>query len=714
MATLILTAAGTAIGGPIGGAIGAVLGQAADQALFAPKARRGPRLGELSVQTSSYGTDIPRIFGTMRVAGTVIWATDLVETRSSSGGGKGRPRSVGYTYSANFAVALSARKLRAVHRIWADGKLLRGAAADFKTEAKFRFHDGDEDQPADPLIASIEGPGLAPAYRGIAYAVFEDLQLADFGNRIPSLTFEVEADAEPVPIGRIAEELSNGFVAAGESPSVNGYAATGDSLRAAISALSDSVPLPLSGDGDRLLLGHPADGATLVPVDARAGPPKLTRRASAPTCVALSYYDVGRDYQAGTQRASRPGASPRVTAIPLPVALTPGAAKRLVEARLAHDAAARTSAGVRLGWRHLMLKPGARARLEGEAGVWAVRRWRLGPATVDLELTRAPDALPAATAGAQGRSIEQPDLIHGPTELRVFEAPLLGHGDGLWLFAAAAGPSPGWRRAALLVSGDGGATWSESGATAEPAILGRSLEAAPTGQAVLFDARSCVEVVLLNEGMWLENRTDEALGAGANLALLGSELIQFGKAEPLGDRRFRLSRLLRGRLGTEWAASGHAAGEGFVLIRPGSLAPLQWPLGAVGATALVTALGLGDDAEGVRAERQVTGEALKPPTPVHLAARIAGGGDLLVTWVRRSRLGFEWANGADAPLGEERERYSVSIADAAAARSFEVAEQRLVYAAAEQLADGMMPPFTISVAQIGTHATSRPAVLAFG
>ena len=714
MATLLLTAAGTAIGGPIGGAIGAVLGQAADQALFAPKARRGPRLGDLSVQTSSYGTDLPRIFGTLRVAGTVIWATDLVETRTSSGGGKGRPRSVGYSYSANFAVALSARKVRAVHRIWADGKLLRGAAGDFKTEARFRFYDGDEDQLPDPLIASLEPPGLAPAYRGIAYAVLEELQLADFGNRIPSLTFEVEADAGPVPIGKIAEELSLGLVAAGESPSVDGYAATGDSLRAAISALADAVPLPLSDGGGRLMLGRSADGVALVPFEARVGPPKLSRGAAPPTCVALSYYDVARDYQAGTQRASRPGGSQRTRTLPLPAALTPAAAKGLAEGRLASDAAARASAGVRLGWRHLLLRPGALARIEGEAGLWIVRRWQLGAGIVDLELARAPDALSPAEAGVPGRSIEQPDLIHGPTELRLFEARLPGYGDAPWLFAAAAGPSPGWRRAALLVSNDGGATWDESGATAEPAILGHSLDAPAAGHAALFDERSSIEVELLNEAMWLESRADDALAAGANLALLGSELIQFGRAEPLGDRRFRLSRLLRGRLGTEWAASGHGPEESFVLIRPGSLAAVRLPLAAIGATARVTALGIGDTAEGVGAERQVTGEALRPLAPVHLAAAIDADGDLVVTWARRSRLGFDWANGADTPLGEERERYSVAIAGAAAARSFEVAEPLLVYAGAGQLADGMTPPFTISVAQIGTYATSRPAVLAFG
>ena len=143
MATLILTAVGSAIGGPVGGAIGSIVGQYVDQTiLFAPKPRQGPRLGDLAVQTSSYGTAIPRIFGTMRVAGTVIWATDLAEHRASSGGGKGRPKTIDYTYSASFAVALSARPILGVGRIWADGKLLRGAAGDFKSATGYRLYPG--------------------------------------------------------------------------------------------------------------------------------------------------------------------------------------------------------------------------------------------------------------------------------------------------------------------------------------------------------------------------------------------------------------------------------------------------------------------------------------------------------------------------------------------------------------------------------------------
>jgi hypothetical protein len=184
MATLVLTVVGGAVGGPIGAALGAALGRSVDGSLFRGKGRQGPRLTELAVQTSSYATQIPRLFGRMRVAGSVIWATDLIEARSTDSAGKGQPSVTRYSYSANFAVLLSGRPIRGVRRIWADGKLLRGAAGDWKTQTGFRLHPGGEDQQPDPLIAAAEGAGLAPGHRGCAYVVFEGVQLADFGNRI--------------------------------------------------------------------------------------------------------------------------------------------------------------------------------------------------------------------------------------------------------------------------------------------------------------------------------------------------------------------------------------------------------------------------------------------------------------------------------------------------------------------------------------------------
>ncbi|WP_457650483.1 baseplate multidomain protein megatron, partial [Profundibacter sp.] len=55
----------------------------------------------------------------------------------------------------------------------------------------WRIYDGDETQQPDPFIEAKMGIGNAPAYRGTAYVMFEELPLEQFGNRIPQLSFEV-------------------------------------------------------------------------------------------------------------------------------------------------------------------------------------------------------------------------------------------------------------------------------------------------------------------------------------------------------------------------------------------------------------------------------------------------------------------------------------------------------------------------------------------
>ena len=721
MATLVLTTVGSAIGGPIGGAVGALIGQQIDGRLFAPKPRQGPRLGELAVQTSSYGSQIPKLFGTMRVAGTVIWATDLKEERSKSGGGKGQPKTVNYSYSANFAVALSGRPILGVRRIWADGKLLRGAAGDFKTATGYRLHPGGEDQPVDPLIAAVEGAGQAPAYRGVAYAVFEDFQLADYGNRIPSLTFEVEADPGALSLGAVAAELG-GLASTGTSAALAGYAAGGDSVRAAIAALAELEPLSLIDDGETLVLagsaGPPAlveEGELGAAAAGAGGRSEWLRRSgdSVPAEASLAYYDPARDYQTGLQRATRPGPALLSDRSAVAASLDAGTAKALAAGRLERLWAARRSAKLHLGWSRLGLGAGRHVRIAGRSGRWKIARWTLDRMVLTLELTGVPGAAPAGPGQASpGRPVDQPDLIHGPTSLLLLDLPLFAEelAGRPRLLVAAAGAGPGWRRSGLVASFDGGASWAAAGATAPPAVLGAALQVPAAAGSALIDERSGVEVELLNEAMWLESRTDSALADGANLALLGRELIQFGNAEPLGGRRFRLSRLLRGRRGTEWAADLHSPGEPFALLEAESLAVVEAPLGSLGGEARLLAQGLGDP-EGVLAVRTVTGEAMRPPSPVHLRAQRLAGGDLALSWVRRSRSGWVWLSGSDTPLGEESESYRLTLAGAGFARSVTIAGPAYLYTAAEQAADGLAGPLTVEVVQLGTSAQSRPATL---
>ncbi len=113
----------------------------------------------------------------------MIWAARFQEGRKTSSAGKGGPRTVEYDYSLSFAVALCEGPIDGVGRVWADGQPMDTSGV------TMRLHRGAGEQPPDPLIEAVEGE--APAYRGTAYVVFEDLPLGPYGNRPPQLAFEV-------------------------------------------------------------------------------------------------------------------------------------------------------------------------------------------------------------------------------------------------------------------------------------------------------------------------------------------------------------------------------------------------------------------------------------------------------------------------------------------------------------------------------------------
>ena len=186
MAQVVLGGIGGAIGGGVGRVIGAALGGIIDQAVIAglePARQKGPRLNALALQGAAEGAPLACVFGRARVTGQVIWATRFLEGRNTTSAGKGGPRSVEYAYSLSFAVALCEGPIDGIGRVWADGQPME------LTGVTMRLHRGSEDQTPDPLIEAVEAE--APAYRGTAYVVFEDLPLGRYGNRPPQLAFEV-------------------------------------------------------------------------------------------------------------------------------------------------------------------------------------------------------------------------------------------------------------------------------------------------------------------------------------------------------------------------------------------------------------------------------------------------------------------------------------------------------------------------------------------
>ena len=212
---------GFVTGGPAGALKGAYWGYTAGTFIDPPPGphTEGPRLNDRVMQTSEDGVPLPTVFGTVRIAGNVIWSTgseEIATTQDVGGGsGDGGGTYTSYTYRTDVAIAICSGEITGIRRIWADTKLVYDASetADLETilasSQRFkniRVYTGTTTQQPDPLIQSVEGASSAPAFREIAYVVFEDLELADFGNRLPNFSFEVVKNGS----------LSNGILASAE------------------------------------------------------------------------------------------------------------------------------------------------------------------------------------------------------------------------------------------------------------------------------------------------------------------------------------------------------------------------------------------------------------------------------------------------------------------------------------------------------------------
>ena len=191
MSNLIIPAAsaivGAFMGGPTGAQVGWMIGsmissgnQTIDQT----------SIGDLRVQTSSYGSPIPFIIGKQRVAGNIIWAEDkkTYEIKNQTGKGGG-PTTISTGYTISMLIGICAGPILGVSRVWANGDLI----IDARTEVKpliGQLYLGDQTQLPDPTYQSVVGAANAPAYRGLAYMALTNYNLGISG-AIPQFSFEV-------------------------------------------------------------------------------------------------------------------------------------------------------------------------------------------------------------------------------------------------------------------------------------------------------------------------------------------------------------------------------------------------------------------------------------------------------------------------------------------------------------------------------------------
>lgn len=234
---------GMAIGGMIGGAVD-------------PTKIKGPHIGQGQQQTATDGVPIAWILGTAKIAGTLIWAGPRREVEVDSGGKGSGTEQVTYEAHQDFAILvcessqIKGSSIESVLIIEQDGKIVydirpesKIAVSSQKWRANKDFMFGGEDQLPHPTMEADTGVGKTPAYRDRLVIVFKDVNLSQFGDRIPSYLFTV---ASSVPDATTQEKdltVTTGNEDSGNGYAYSGYCSVGIPIGASSSITRNDLPV---------------------------------------------------------------------------------------------------------------------------------------------------------------------------------------------------------------------------------------------------------------------------------------------------------------------------------------------------------------------------------------------------------------------------------------------------------------------------------------
>lgn len=453
---------------------------------------------------------------------------------------------------------------------------------------------------------------------------------------------------------------------------------------------------------------------------------RLTRgqESEVPRVVRFTYIDGGADYrQAAIESRRLEVRSERVSSTGLPIVSHQADMQRVADIWLQKTWVERETAKLSLPPSRLALDPGDVITLA------------LADRSSDYRLTRVSDAgarqaeAVASEASLYGVTIAPPRKVtpkqaasFGPVLAVFLDLPLITGAETPFAprVAMAADPWPG-RVALYRETGDGLMLDRMIDAMA---TIGRTLTPLAKGPTSRWDEANRLNVRLVS-GM-LASASAAAVLKGSNVAALETgpgawEIIQFRDAVLQEDGSHELRGLLRGQAGSEGEMAEMLASDARFVLLNGAISEIgmseaerglarDWRWGPASLAH--------DDTAYQAATLSFEGVGLRPLSPVHPAAQREAGGDITLSWIRRTRVnGDSWA-GTDVPLGEESEAYEVEIRDGAnIKRLLASTVPSLTYGAAAQVTDFGSSSFTsldITIYQISRsygRGTGRSATL---
>jgi hypothetical protein len=420
-----------------------------------------------------------------------------------------------------------------------------------------------------------------------------------------------------------------------------------------------------------------------------------------PLMVTALYNDIALNWQQGKQLKQRNARTVNTTqqqVLSMPLSLSDTNARQIAEATLYSAWQARTTYALNL-WRALyaMLDPTDIINMVYQGATYEIR---IVKNTIGQGLAVALKCVSedvrnygSVVAGVANQAFQPSTLVtSAPTLLWLFDLPLLRDSDsnpsGSGFYAAISSIAAGWPGGVLFQSSDN-AEFTQIDSEDVPASFGSALNALPPPASPwVWDTVNSLYINLVTGA--LAGASDLSILNGANVLIVGGEVIQFADAVQNEDGSWTVSRLLRGRRGTEAACTGHAVGEVVIQLLTGGVLREAAPLSQIGQLRYYQGITEGQPVGSSQdVNLTLAGNDLKPYSVVAISGTQDSSGDWVMAWIRRTRIGGAWMDGTGTvPLSEVSEAYQIDILNGSTVvRTIDASSPYAVYLAAQQVAD---------------------------
>lgn len=398
-----------------------------------------------------------------------------------------------------------------------------------------------------------------------------------------------------------------------------------------------------------------------------------------PSTLFLKYFNYNADYQIGTQPWRRQTGISKITQeVNVAMVLTDSEAKQIVDAWGAEIWNGRDKYKWTTLPKYLKYEPTDVQTVQSlELRVEKQQEHRAEGKITWEGIRSRPGNFAQPGVGGEAEGFPTQDIPEPQeTELALIDGPFLDADprQGLIPFVAQGALRRSWRGTALHKSLDG-TNYSQIATEMVAGTIGETVTELGNYSGASFDEENALRVLIFPGGGELVSVTRAQAFAGENAAMVGAEYINYRTATLLSEdehgKLYQLTGMLRGRRGTQWAMRGHLSGdspptrERFVALPPNQFLPLL--RADIGRTRNYKAPTHGRTLASADVYPfRSNGIPLAPYAPAFPAAGFNSSGDVIMTWVRRSRVNPGWTNfyaptGEGPPIGEETERYKVTV-----------------------------------------------------